>query len=67
MTKISAIAYTLSAALFYALNIPFSKLLLRHAGSVSMAALLYLGAGIGIGFLFFFRKDKGSHSMICRM
>ncbi|MBQ7599239.1 MAG: DMT family transporter [Clostridia bacterium] len=50
-SKIRAIIYAVLAALFYAVNVPLSKLLLQHVGPASMAALLYLGAGIGIGVL----------------
>ena len=46
-----AIIYALLAAAFYAINVPFSKLLLDHVGAATMAALLYLGAGMGIGIL----------------
>ncbi len=47
----TAILHTLLAAFFYALGIPASKLLLRDVGPATLAALLYLGAGIGIGLL----------------
>ena len=43
-----AILYALLAAVFYAINIPASKVLMRDVGPTTMAALLYLGAGIGI-------------------
>lgn len=44
---------------FYAVNIPVSKLLLNRVGAMTMAALLYLGAGIGIGIVSLFdRKEK---------
>ena len=46
-----AILCALLAAAFYAVNVPFSKLLLRHVGPTAMAALLYLGAGTGIGLM----------------
>ena len=39
------------AALFYALNTPLSKLLLGKVSSAMLAALLYLGAGLGVGLL----------------
>ena len=55
MQKTKAIVYALLAAAFYAINVPFSKLLLNH---VTMAALLYLGAGIGIGILSLFDKRE---------
>ena len=46
-----AVALALAAALFYALNVPCSKLLLRHVPPTCMAAFLYLGAGAGVGIL----------------
>ena len=46
-----AILYAFLAAVFYAINIPASKVLLRDIGPTTMAALLYLGAGIGIAIL----------------
>lgn len=49
--KTKAVFYAFSAAVFYAVNIPFSKILMRNIGPSSMAALLYLGAGVGIGML----------------
>ena len=59
-SKGRAIIYALLAAVFYAVNVPVSKLLLDHVGETTMAALLYLGAGIGIGILsLFMKKDKG--------
>ena len=39
-----AILYAFLAAVFYAINIPASKVLLRDVGPTTMAALLYLGA-----------------------
>ena len=46
-----AIFYAFLAAVFYAINIPASKVLLRDVGPTTMASLLYLGAGIGIAIL----------------
>ena len=43
-----AVFFALLAALLYAINSPFSKLLLEHVSSTMMAAFLYLGAGIGL-------------------
>ena len=54
--KQRAIVYALLAALFYAVNIPLSKLLLQHIGPTMLAALLYVGAGTGIGL---FRCSTG--------
>ncbi len=56
MQKRRAIIYAFSAAVFYAVNVPFSKLLLQYVGSTTMAALLYLGAGFGVGILSLFKK-----------
>ena len=47
-TKHIATGFAILAAALYALNVPFSKLLLVHVGPTMMAALLYLGAGIGL-------------------
>ena len=44
----SATCFALLAAVLYAVNTPFSKLLLREVPATVMAALLYLGAGIGV-------------------
>lgn len=60
--KITAIICALLAAVFYAINVPMSKLLLDHVEPTVMAALLYLGAGIGIGILSLVgKKEKGVH------
>lgn len=56
--KVKAITYALHAALFYAINVPISKILLKTVGPASMAALLYLGAGFGIAVLSAFRKKN---------
>lgn len=56
--QIKAIIYAFLAAAFYAVNIPVSKLLLDHVGPTMMAALLYLGAGIGIGLLSLTDKNE---------
>lgn len=47
-TNMIAIVYAILAAALYAINVPVSKLLLDHAGATMTAALLYLGAGIGL-------------------
>ena len=60
MSKTKAIVYALLAAVFYAINVPVSKLLLVHIGPTTMAALLYPGAGIGMSVLSVADKsDKG--------
>ena len=52
---IVAILCALLAALFYALNVPFSKRLLTDVPPTAMAGLLYMGAGLGVGALFLTR------------
>lgn len=54
--KLKAIMFAFLAAVFYAINVPISKVLLQHVGPTTMAALLYLGAGIGIGIMSLFNK-----------
>ena len=54
--KLKAIVFAFLAAVFYAINVPISKVLLQHVGPTTMAALLYLGAGIGIGMMSLFNK-----------
>ena len=48
--------------MFYAINVPISKILLKDVGPTTMAALLYLGAGIGIGILSLFNKKDREKS-----
>ena len=50
------ILLALLAAALYAVNAPFSKLLLEYMPSTLMAGFLYLGAGIGMGVVALFRK-----------
>ena len=47
-TKKLGTALAILAAALYALNAPFSKVLLQHSGPTMMAAFLYLGAGFGL-------------------
>ncbi len=46
------------AACFYAINAPFSKLLLKTIPSACLAGLLYIGAGAGMFFIMFFSKKS---------
>lgn len=65
--KQRAILYALLAAVFYAVNVPLSKLLLQHIGPTTMAALLYLGAGAGIGLLSLLnRRDRARSSPLSK-
>lgn len=56
--KITAIIYAVLAAVFYAISMPASKVLLKHIEPTMMASLLYLGAGIGIGILFLIKRKE---------
>ncbi|MBR1481400.1 MAG: DMT family transporter [Ruminococcus sp.] len=56
--KMTAILYAIAAALFYALNVPCSKLLLHHTPPTMMAGLLYVGAGLGVGVMYLFHLPK---------
>ena len=58
--KIIAIIYAVLAAIFYAINMPVSKILIQNIEPTMMAALLYLGAGFGIGIMFFVNHPKES-------
>lgn len=62
MKRIQAIGYALAAALFYALSIPCAKLLLGQIAPTYAAALLYLGAGIGVGIMYLphYRHEQAS-------
>lgn len=60
--KTTAIIYALLAAVFYAVNVPVSKVLLKNVGTTTMAALLYLGAGIGIGIVSLVNKRDRAKS-----
>lgn len=52
--KAAAVCYAIAAAVFYALNVPCSKLLLDKIAPTYMAAFLYLGAGAGVGIMYLF-------------
>ena len=47
------------AAALYAANSPFSKILLEFMPSTMMAGFLYIGAGVGMGFVYLLRRLKG--------
>ena len=63
MKKSIPILFAVLAALFYSLNAPLAKVLLSDMDSTMMAALLYLGAGIGMLILSFVRKVRGGEGM----
>ena len=47
-TKNLATIYAIVAAALYAINVPFSKMLLGYVEPTMMASFLYLGAGLGM-------------------
>lgn len=53
-TKTGAVLLAFLAAVFYAINTPFSKVLLNHISPTLMAAFLYIGAGVGVGIMYLF-------------
>ena len=53
-----AVIYALLAAVFYAINTPFSKILLDDVPPTFMAAFLYMGAGVGVGIMYLFHTKK---------
>ena len=61
-TKTSAIILALLAAVFYAINTPFSKILLGNVPPTFLAAFLYLGAGVGVGMMYLFHIEKEDKS-----
>ena len=46
--KLLATALAILAAALYAINIPFSKIIIEYVDATMMAGLLYLGAGVGM-------------------
>lgn len=58
--KKKAIFFAVLAAALYAINIPFSKLLLGQVQPTMLAAFLYLGAGTGLFFWGMATKEKGA-------
>lgn len=53
------IFYAILAAALYAINSPFSKLLLEKLSPTMLAALLYLGAGIGMFIVGIIQRKTG--------
>ena len=58
-TKRRATYFAILAAALYAINVPLSKVLLRSVRPTMMAALLYLGAGVGLSIYGQVSKEKG--------
>ena len=55
----SGILLAILAAGLYAINSPFSKLLLKYVPSTLMAGLLYVGAGLFMGIIALVRRVRG--------
>lgn len=52
--KLQSIFFAVLAAVFYAVNVPFSKQLLQDVPPTFMASFSYFGAGIGVGIMYLF-------------
>ena len=57
-TTTTGILLAILAAALYAINSPFSKLLLDYMPSALMAGFLYIGAGLGMGVIALIRKAR---------
>lgn len=65
--NVRGIVLALLAAVLYAINIPASKALLGEVDPTFMAALLYLGAGIGVAILGVIqKKDRAGEEPLTR-
>ncbi len=60
MKQTKPILFAVLAAALYALNSPFSKVLLTGLSPTMLAALLYLGAGLGMLAVGFLQKRAGT-------
>lgn len=56
--EVNGIILAILAAVFYAINIPLSNLLLENVSSTLLSSLLYFGAGIGILIIYIFIPKK---------
>lgn len=56
--KVIATLLAFLAAVFYAFNMPISKMLLVHITPTFMASFLYFGAGIGIGIIYLLSRRQ---------
>ena len=61
--KVAATAFAILAAALYAINIPFSKVLMEYVDSTMMAGLLYFGAGLGMTLYMTVRGGIGKKTM----
>lgn len=65
--NIKAIIFAILAALLYGISAPISKILLRELSPTMMAALLYLGAGIGMLMVSVFKSLSGKERIEARI
>lgn len=65
--KNAAILWAVLAAALYAISTPLSKLLLNDIPPTMMAALLYLGAGLGMSVIGLFRNKTGRFKQEMRL
>lgn len=61
------IAFAILAAALYAINAPFSKILLEFMPPTLMAGFLYVGAGVGMVFIAFIRKLRKAETKELRL
>lgn len=63
----TAILYAILAASLYAISSPISKIILKEIPPTLMAALLYLGAGMGMSIVAFFKSKSESGQKEARL
>ena len=63
----TGIFFAILAAALYAINAPFSKILLAYMPPTLMAGFLYLGAGLGMAGVAFFRKAQKAQTTELRL
>lgn len=64
--KSKAVLYAILAAALYAMNAPFSKILLEDIQPTMMAGLLYTGAGIGMLIIHLIGSSRGNEERLSR-
>lgn len=67
MKNNASVVYAILAALLFGINAPFSKLLLNQIDPLFLAALLYLGAGVGMTGLTVLSKKRRTASQEARL
>lgn len=67
MKKNYSVLFAILAALLFGINTPFSKLLINELNPLFLAALLYLGAGIGMTLLTVLNKKHRLDSKEARL